>query len=96
MDVDGHVERRGGGEDVPKLLVVQILALRVRVDDRAFQAELSHAALELRGSGRRVLRRNRGEAREPRRMGSDCGRELVVGRARERRARRGIENLHAR
>src|SRR5690606_38019786 len=47
MDVDGDVERFGGLEDRPESLVVEILALRVRVDDRALHSEAGYRALEL-------------------------------------------------
>ena len=37
MDVDQHVERLGGLEDLPVLRLVEVLALRVRVDHRALK-----------------------------------------------------------
>jgi hypothetical protein len=96
VDVDGHVERLGRREDLPEFLVVEVLALRVRVHDRALEPEFAHAALELLGGGRGILWRDGGEPCEARRVGRDRRGELVVGCARECSARRGIEDLHAR
>ena len=95
MNVDRHVERCGGREDVPELLVVQVLALRVRVDDGAFEAQRPHAALELLGSRCGILWRDGGQPRVARGMSGDGRRELVVRCARERGARRRVEDLHA-
>ncbi len=79
VNVDRHVERCGGREDVPELLVVEVLALRVRVDDGAFEAERPNAALELLRGRCGILWRDGREARVARRMSGDGRGELVVG-----------------
>jgi hypothetical protein len=96
MNVDGHVERFGRGEDLPEFFVVEVFALRVRVDDCAFQSQRAYAALELFGRRSRVLRRDGGEASVARRMCRDCRRELVVAGACQCGSHSRVEDLHAR
>jgi hypothetical protein len=64
VDIDGHAERFGRGEDVPKLLIVEVLAVSVRVDDRALETELRHGTFELPRRRSRRLRRDRRKPRE--------------------------------
>ena len=90
MNVDGDVERFGGRKNLPELRVVEILAMRMRIDDGALQAERAHAALELGCRSRGVLRCNRSKAREARGIRSDRRRELVVRCTRERRTGRRV------
>ncbi len=95
VQVDRHAERLAGLEDRPELLVVQVLAVRVRVEYHALEAQPAHATLDLFRSARGVLRRRGGEPGVAVRMTRDGGRELVVGVARDRAGRGSIEHLDA-
>src|SRR5215208_5898268 len=47
VNVDGHVQGCRAFEDRPELPVVEILAIGMRVDDRALQPERAHGSLQL-------------------------------------------------
>ncbi len=96
MEIDRHVLRLGGLEDRPILRRVEILPHRVGVDDQAAETELLSGPLDLPCRRRRILRRDRGEAREPRRIGLHRSRERVVRFSGKPRRQRRVEHLHAR
>jgi len=79
MQVDGRIQGLGRLENGPECRVVQVLALGVRVDDDALEAEFARPALDLLGRARGILRRDRGQAAEPVRVPSAGLRQLVVG-----------------
>ena len=85
VHVDRHVERLGRIEDRPELRIVEVFAVRVRVDDHAVEAELrtprSISLAALPG----VLRRDRRHAREARGVAAHRVGQLVVGHASEAR-----------
>src|SRR5215475_13272153 len=64
MQVQGHIEGLGGGEDIPELRIIEIFTQRVRVDYGAFQPEAADAPLQLFGRLRRSLRCDRRESCE--------------------------------
>ena len=96
MQVDRDVERLAGLEDRPELRVVEVLAVRVRVDDDALEAELAHAALDLLGGRRGILRCRGRQTGVALGIARDRGRELVVGIVRDGVGRGRVEHLHAR
>jgi len=79
VQVDGRVQGLRGLKDGPELRVIQVLAVSVRVDDDADQAEFARAALDLLGGGRRILGRDRGQPAEPIRVPAAGLGQLVVG-----------------
>ena len=79
VQVDGGVQGLRGLEYGPELRVVQVLALGVRVDDDALEAELVLAPLDLLGRAPGILRRDRRETSESARVLPAGLRELVVG-----------------
>ena len=96
MDIDAGVEPFGGLENGPVLGVIQILVVRVRVEDEAVQLQLADGALHFldRPPGR--LGREAREPREAGRMAADDFGEPVVGERCELAGRVGIEHLHPR
>ena len=78
MDVNGDAQRLGGFENGPKLRVIQVFALRVRIDDGALEPERLHAALQLAGRFRRILGRNGSESGESPGMAANGLGQLVV------------------
>ena len=101
MEIEGHVERRDHAPEGPVLrqIVVQraLSELGEAVDQRALEAEILDAALELAARQVRVLERQRGEALEALRAARDLLGEEVVGAARDLARLPGLGNrLHRR
>ena len=95
MQVDGDVERLRRLEDLPVLLIIQVRAHRVRIQDGAAQAEFLHTAFQLLGRVWRIERAECGEADQAIGMLRDALGKLVVGIPGERRRFVGLEYLHA-
>jgi hypothetical protein len=96
MDVERHVERRGGFQDRPIFRIVEVFAIRMRVDDEALQAELRHRAVEFRHRCCGRLHRHARESGIARRIGLDRVGEPVVRQPCQREAFVRIELLNAR
>ena len=90
VKVKRDVQALGHRPDLPQRLVVQVRALRVRVDERAAQAQLRDRALELAGGGGRILQGERGESAEARRVARDDLGQEVVDRGRLPGGHRGV------
>ncbi len=96
VDIDRHVHGLGGLEDRPELLVVEIFAVGVGVDDNPLQAELGHRPLDLLGGGGRVLGRAGGQGGEAGGVGGDLLGDPVVGEGGEADRLVAVHHLHAR
>jgi hypothetical protein len=94
VQVDRGVECFGCFQDGPELLVVQVLAVGVRVDDHTLEAE-ARAAFDLLGRRGRVLRCDGGQAGEAVRMAPAGFREPVVGQRGHGHRPVGGEHLRA-
>src|SRR5262249_3623051 len=91
-----RVESFGCGKDVPELGIVKILALGMRVDDRALQPELSNSAFQFRRGSAWILGRYSRQAGVAIGASRDGCSQLVVRVARKPNGLIGVENLHAR
>ena len=95
MQIDRYIKRLRRRENIPEFRIVEIFAVRVRIDDRALQAKLADCALEFLRRSARILRRNRGEPGVAVRMLPNRFGQLIVRGNRERRRSMPVENLHA-
>ncbi|MNE23354.1 hypothetical protein D3C80_1166060 [compost metagenome] len=79
VQIDGRVQSLGRLEDRPELLIIQIFALGVGIDDHPVQAQLRDAPLDLFRRGFGILGRTGGQPGVARGMAPDRVRQPVVG-----------------
>ena len=96
MQVDGHVQRLGGFEHRRELRFVQVVPMRVAVDDDRAEAQLPYRAFHFLDGIGRVMRRECGHAGEARGILATRFGQLVVGIDGQRAGRGRVEHLHAR
>jgi hypothetical protein len=96
VQVERHAQALGALEQHIEGGIVEEASVRMPVDHRAPEAQLGDRALELVGGGLGRRGRQGGEAGEAVGVLGDGARERVVGLARERDRRVGIEVLDPR
>src|SRR5262245_60887135 len=95
MNIERRIQAVSGLENRPEFWIVEILVIRMRIDDESIQFETVDSPIHFFRCSLRRLRRETGETRKSSRMPLDSFSEHIICNFREIRSRIRVKHLDA-